>query len=128
MKIFCIDTNVFLRFILKDNDSLFLEATLLIEKGSKGEVKLFTPSVIIFEISFVLSSVYKVSRQEIVESLESILSTPYIEVEDNRDLNHALTLYKTHASLSLIDSFLIAKSRSMGAELFTFDKKLKKLS
>lgn len=127
MKVYCVDTNVFLRFILKDNDLLFKKASELLEKASKGKVQLFTPSIVIFEMFFVLRSIYNLSKEEIVENLESILSSSYVRFEDLKNIQHALSIYEKHPALSLVDCFLLVKSEAEGAELFTFDKKLAKI-
>lgn len=127
MKSYLVDTNVFLRFVLKDDIPLFIEASHLFENASKGKVQLFASNIVLFEISFVLKSVYKLSREEIIENLETILSSPYIEWVEQNNLQTALAIYATHPSLSLVDCYLHVKAKAIKAELFTFDKNLKKL-
>ena len=127
MKSYLVDTNVFLRFFLKDNIPLFIEASQLFEKASKGKVQLFASNIVFFEISFVFKSVYKLSREEIIENLEPILSSPYIQWSEQQNLQTALAIYATHPSLSLVDCYLHVKAKTMEAELFTFDENLKKL-
>ena len=54
-----IDTNYFLRFLLKDNEKQFIEVKKLFEKAILGEIDLYTSLIVIFEIYWVLSSFYK---------------------------------------------------------------------
>jgi len=125
MEIFIVDTNVFLRFLLKDNTSLYKKAESIFLKAKTGKVKLFVPSIVIFEISFILNSTYKFAKEEIIHNIESLLSTDYLIIDDLTIFHQAIALYKT-SSNSFADCFILAKSKLEGCQLFTFDKKLSK--
>ena len=63
-----VDANIVLRFILNDNEILTKKAADIIKKNC-----LFCPFEIIAEIVYVLQKVYEVPRQEIKESLITLL-------------------------------------------------------
>lgn len=124
MKIYYVDTNVFLRFILKDNVQQYKTVRGLFKKAKDIEVKLLVPQIVIFEINFVLGKVYHIGKEEIIQQLESLLSTYYFHIQNDEIFKDALKLFKI-SNNSLVDCFLILKAKQEGAELFTFDKKLK---
>ncbi len=126
MQVYYVDTNVFLRFLLKDNSNYYNEATSLFRKAKDKKVKLLVPTIVIFEVAFVLLSVYKYAKEEIIVHLESLLATDYWDIDEIGVFRTAINLYKS-SSNSLVDCFLFAKAQIEETELFTFDKKLQKL-
>ena len=59
------DTNVFLRFFIRDVESFYHKANDLFEKTESGQVKLETSYMVIAEIVWVLESYYDFSRSEV---------------------------------------------------------------
>ena len=127
METLLVDTNVFLRFLLKDNLSLYNQALYLLTKAKEGKVKLFVPSIVIFEIFFVLNSVYRFKKEEIIHNVESLLSVDYLSIDESTIFKQALIIYN-NSNHSFTDCFLVAKAKSRKIDLFTFDKKLSKTS
>lgn len=127
MSTLLIDTNIILRFLLKDIPSQFKEAQKLFIEAKKDKIELIIPQIVIFEISFVLERQLRFSKVSSIEKLESILSADYLKVQDKDIFNLALTFYKKF-NISLPDCFLIAESQITEVPLFTFDKDLTKLS
>ena len=59
---YLVDTNVFLRFVLKDNPLQYKKAEAYFHDAKNGDVRLvFLPDVI-EEIVYVLQKVYKIER------------------------------------------------------------------
>ncbi|NPA41813.1 MAG: type II toxin-antitoxin system VapC family toxin [Aquificae bacterium] len=115
-----IDTNVILRFLLKDNESHANIAEDIIYKArEQGEV-FFVPIVVIMELVFVLSRVYKLDRDYVVQIVKSLSSLP-AEVEKEKVVFEALELYKNGMKFSdaLIYCQAVAERRT---PLYTFDK------
>ena len=126
MTVYYVDTNVFLRFFLKDNLSLYNQAELLLRKAKEGKVKIIVSTVVIFEIGFVLKKYYHLEKQEVIKHLNTLIALDYVVV-DERDIFQNAIFWYMSSSNSLEDCFLKAKAQKIGAELFTFDKKLKNL-
>lgn len=122
-----VDTNVFLRFLLKDNLDLYNQAFSLLTKAREAKIKLLVPTIVIFEISFVLNSVYKFTKEEIIKNVESLLATSFLSIDEVTIFKQAITIYK-NSNHSFADCFLVAKAKNQGIKLFTFDKKLSNLS
>lgn len=121
------DTNAFLRVLLNDIPNQKKAFELVLQKAQKNDIYLIVPQIVIFEIEFVLRSVYHVPKEEIIEKLQTLLPLDYIHIEDRNIFISALLFFQKE-NISFVDSFLLAKSQIQEAELFTFDKKLQKLA
>lgn len=126
MKSFTVDTNFFLRFLLKDVPEQYEVIRGLLHNAKKDKVSLIVPQIIIFEITFSLEKYYKFSKTAIVESLKSLLAAPYFQIQDREVFKKAVELFKEY-NISFPDCFLIYFAKNNKADLFTFDRGLKKL-
>jgi len=126
MKTYIIDTNAILRFILEDIPEQNLKVTKVLEKAEKHQVKVILPTQVIFEVEYVLDSVYKVSVTERYEILEELISTKYINLESENYRNHLISSIEISQfqNISLVDALLVILSKLNNAEILTFDKKI----
>lgn len=127
MKQVIADTNAFLRWLLGDILKQKSAFENILQQAKDKKINLLVPQIIIFEIDFILKDYYQVPKEEIIEKLQTLVSVNYIDIEDREVFITALAYYKKE-NISLVDLFLLAKSRIEKTELFTFDKKLKKLT
>lgn len=121
-----LDTNVILRFFLKDNQQRYKKAEELFKKAEAGKISLVVIPQIIFEINYVLLGVYKLKKVEVVDLLKSLLAWNCVEIREKESLEEAIWLYQ-NKNVDLIDCFLFALARSNKAKVFSFDKDFKKL-
>lgn len=121
-----VDTNYFLRFLLNDINKQHLQAKQLLLEASEGKVKLFSSTIVFFEIYWVLSSYYQKNKEEIVDELQKILDLKFILLKERQVLLNCLTSFKkTHFDLE--DCYNVAYAKSKAALGFkTFDVKLEK--
>lgn len=121
-----VDTNYFLRFLLKDISHEHEKAKQLFLDGAEGKVKLFTSLLVVFEIYWVLSSIYEREKVEIIKTLKEIFDLDFIKIDDKLLMKETLEIYQ-RTTLDLEDSFNLVYAHSKKAEEFkTFDKKLAK--
>lgn len=126
MKTYFVDTNYFLRLLLKEDEKQFNQVYFLFQKAIKGEVKLCTSVVVLFEIYWVLSSFYKKNKLQVCQYLEKILMMNYIEIEKRETFTYALSIYKKNP-LDLEDCYNLAIGEIFNVDEFaSFDKKLLK--
>ncbi|MBL7036323.1 PIN domain-containing protein [Candidatus Microgenomates bacterium] len=119
-----IDTNFFLRYFLDDVNSQSEEAKDLFLRASDGEFKLFTSTIVLFEVYWVLLGQFKKNKQKIGNVMDKLLSMKFIDIENSDLLEKAMVYYKT-TNLGLVDVYNIVYSRSKNAREFkTFDKDL----
>ena len=126
MKTIIIDPNVIIRFLLNDHPEFSLQAKNTVLKAQQGLLKLYLDEVVIAEIVWTLSSFYRIKRSEIVDKLEEIVSQTWIINPKKDQVIQALVLFRS-SSLDYIDCWLFVVGKSLGIELTTFDKSLKKL-
>ena len=128
MKKCFIDTNYFLRFLLKDDEKQFNIVYSLFQKGINREIQLFTSVVVFFEIYWVLSSFYKKKKNKIIEFLKNILKLTFIDFENKTILEEAIIFFQKF-NLDLEDCYNLAYAKLKKANEFTtFDKILNKVS
>lgn len=119
-----VDTNYFLRFLLKDIEEQARKAAELFEKGALGKIQLFTSTIVFFEVYWVLSSSYAKEKSQVIPLLLDILSMDYIQFENGHLLGETLHIFEKN-TLSLVDSFNLVFAQANSASSFaTFDKKL----
>lgn len=115
-----VDTNIILRFFLKDDEKLSpLAAKLFIENT------LFIPNEILAETIYVLEKIYLFNRKIIAQLFEELLQFDSIIFSNKELILSALLMYKK-SSLSIIDSILFAYNAVEGFKIHTFDKALSK--
>lgn len=126
MKKYYVDANIFLRFILNDNERLAKKAKDYFQKAKEGNVKLIFASEILMEINYVLLKVYSVPKSKIIEYLSTIIKTPYLEIPDRKILLNSLDIYQKY-SIDFIDALLFSYSIENNSEVLSFDADFKKL-
>jgi predicted nucleic-acid-binding protein len=121
-----IDSNYFLRFLLDDVSLQNVKVKELFKKGAAGKEKLFTSTVVIFEIFWVLSSFYKKKKHEIIKVLRGLLEMSFIKLDESLIFDRALDIYE-ESSLEFEDCYNIAYAKNNNMTKFaSFDKKLVK--
>lgn len=120
------DTNIFLRFLLHDIPTQYIEAQKLFNKAKEKKIDLLVPQIIIFEIAYALDKYYNFPKYEVIDKLKSLLSSEYFNIQ-NRDLFQLMLDSYKEGNLELVDYFIFYFAKAEKAELFTFDKNLKKL-
>lgn len=124
-----VDTNYFLRYLFHDVSDQQEVVKQLFLKGVEGKVSLVTSTIVFFEIYWVLFSVYKKDKSELVKILLTILQLSFIQLAEREILQNSVLLFSKE-SLDLEDCYnmYFAKSQKISAENFkTFDKKLQKV-
>lgn len=89
-----LDSNIFLRPIIKDDPRQAEECKILFEKIKSGEIKALTSSLVLAEIAWVCKSVYGLGSGEIVKILKGILGFKYIKFVDDFDPFLAVEIFQ----------------------------------
>jgi predicted nucleic-acid-binding protein len=118
-----VDTNVFLRFFVRDVEAQYEKARALFEKAEAGTIKLETSELVIAEIVWVLESFYGFTRKEIAEVLTTLLASRNLKIANHTKIGHAAVLYAS-GTMDFIDAYNIAYMRSKEyTKVATFDVK-----
>jgi predicted nucleic-acid-binding protein len=95
--LYVIDTNVFLRVLVKEDESTFEASLNLLEAIKQKRCKAVIPGIVLSEIVWTLLSYYKFPKARVVSALQSILNLRGITVVDDYDYPLALELYQQNA-------------------------------
>jgi predicted nucleic-acid-binding protein len=115
-----VDTNVVLRYLVKDGDAQSARARDLIERGP-----VFVAPTVVLECEWVLRSFYGFSRSEVVGALEAFCGAPKIVVGEAAAVKRAFRL--AERGLDFADALHLAQAE--GCEAFvTFDKRFARKS
>ena len=113
-----LDTNVLLRYLLRDEPTQAARATRDLERNERFLIG----SVVLCELVWVLDSGYGLSRPEIGTTLERILATAQFEIEDKDLALGALDDFR-HSRADFSDCLVGRRNRAAGAaETVTFDR------
>lgn len=126
-KLICIDTNVLIRFLRADHPELSQKAKDIFIKAQKGEITIYLDEIIIAETIWLLSSFYKLKRQEIFIALQGLVSQDWIINPRKKTILDSLLLFSS-SNLHYIDCWISRISKSTACKLVTFDKKLERLA
>lgn len=119
-----LDTNVILRYLVKDDENLFQRAVEIFKKGEAGKIKLVIKPIVVAECVFVLESFYKKTREEISDAFKVFLSQKWLKVEDRKVL---LSLWKWYIKkLHFVDSYLLSWAEVNKSKIISFDRQLLK--
>jgi len=123
-----VDTNYFLRFLLADVGHEHNTARKLFQDGASGAQKLFSSTIVVFEIYWVLASFYQKEKQELVAILNGILAMGFVKLGERQVIKDALELF-ARESIDFEDAYNATYARAHGATGFaTFDKKLRAIT
>ena len=122
-----IDTNVLVRFLVRDNDIQFEKSRKLIKREAAAGRQVFVNQLVLMETEWVLRSRYAVSKTQIIEAISSLLNATDVQFEDEPAIEEALFIWKD-ATADFADCLIGAKNRRMGCRATaTFDEKASKL-
>jgi predicted nucleic-acid-binding protein len=124
-KVYLIDTNVILRYLLGDHKRFSPRAEAFVQDLAKGSKKAEIPPVVVVECVYVMEKFYQIPKSEIVDKLSRILNIKGIVNPDKSEILNALVKYE-NSSVDIVDCILAAKSSPQHV-IVSFDKDFKKL-
>ena len=124
-KVYLIDTNVILRYLLDDHEDFSPKAKAFMQDVAKGSIKAELPTVVVVECVYVMEKFYKIPKNEIVDTLSRILNIKGITNSAKSEILDALIKYEK-SNADIVDCILAAKS-SPQRVVVSFDKDFKRL-
>ena len=122
-----IDTNVLVRFLVRDNEVQFEKARKLIKREVSAGRRVFVNQLVIMETEWVLRSRYVVPKNQIIEAISALLDATDVQFEDEPTIEEALFIWKD-TTADFADCLIGAKNRRLGCRATaSFDAKAAKL-
>ena len=117
-----VDTNVFVRFFTDDSADKGARAEALFARARRREITLYTTSLVIAEIVWLLSGTYGFSRGRVAEVVMAMLGNPGIEVTDRQEVAMAIVAVGEQGA-DYADAFNAAHAQRRGAPgIFSWDR------
>ena len=123
-----IDTNVLVRFLVRDDESQFEMARKLIKREVTAGRRVFVSQLVLLEIEWVLRSRYDLSKVEIIAAISGLLDATDVQFEDEPAIEAALFVWK-ESTVDFADCLIGAQNKRLGCRATaTFDLRAAKLS
>ena len=121
------DTNILVRFLVKDDEAQFEKARKLIKREVAAGRRVFVNQLVLMETEWVLRSRYSVSKLQIIEAISGLLDATDVQFEDEPAIEEAIFIWK-ESTANFADCLIGAKNRRLGCSATaTFDLKASKL-
>jgi len=122
-----LDTNVLVRFLVRDEEAQFDKARKLIRREIAAGRRVFVSQLVLLETEWVLRSRYGLQKNLIIETISGLLEATDIRFEDEAAIEEALFTWKD-AAADFADCLIGAQNRRLGCRATaTFDVKASKL-
>ena len=122
-----IDTNVLVRFLVRDDENQFEKARKLFKRESAAGRRVVVNQLVLLETEWVLRSRYDLPKNQIIKAISALLDSADIQFEDEPAVEEAMFVWKDSAS-DFADCLIGAKNRRLGCRATaTFDIKASKL-
>jgi predicted nucleic-acid-binding protein len=108
-----VDTNVLVRFLIRDDEAQFERARKLIKREVAAGRRVFVSQLVLLETEWVLRSQYRLSKSQIIEAISGLLDASDIRFEDEPAIEEALFIWKD-TTAEFADCLIGAQNRRLG--------------
>jgi predicted nucleic-acid-binding protein len=122
-----LDTNVLVRFLVRDHEAQFERARRLIKRKVGAEEVVLISLLVLLETEWLLRSRYGLQKTEIMDAISGLLGAVELQLEDEPAIEEALYMWKDSAA-DFADCLIGAHHRRLGCRATaTFDVRAVKL-
>ena len=122
-----VDTNVLVRFLVRDDEAQFERARKLIKREVAAGRRIFVSQLVLLETEWVLRSRYSLSKNQIIAAISGLLDAADVQFEDEPTIEETLFTWKD-TTADFADCLIGARNRRLGCRATaTFDTKASKL-
>lgn len=127
MQLRFLDTNILLRYFTRDDEEKAQKALVLLQRIEKGEERVETSLLVIFETVFTLQRHYHVAKTRIKELLLPILRLRGLHLRSKNLCIASLDFFVGH-NISFADAFNTVYMKSRGlTEIYSLDTDFDKI-
>jgi predicted nucleic acid-binding protein len=120
-----VDTNLFVRFVAKDDPAKLTATAALFQQVEAGTVTLRAPDTVIADAVYVLCSpnIYNLSRLHVRNELAALLELPHLRAHNRRILLRALDIFAVSPRLDFGDAMIVATmERRQANTVYSYDR------
>jgi predicted nucleic-acid-binding protein len=125
---YSVDTNIFLRFLQQDDPQKAERVKKIFGQAQIGKQHLIVEPFIIIELTYALSSYFKLPKSEICQKIRSILTLSFLDIHDRKELSEAIDVFEKHG-VDFMDALLFVRTiKKDTTKILSFDKDFAKLT
>jgi predicted nucleic-acid-binding protein len=118
-----VDTNVLVRYLIRDHQSQFDRARKLISRRTAGGEKVLVSLLVLLETEWVLRSRYELPKADIVGAFSALLDAAEVLFEDESTVEAVIYTWKDSAA-EFADCLIGVRNSRLGCSATTtFDKR-----
>lgn len=121
------DTNLLVRHFTQDDPAQAALVSALFEKTRRRNEALYVSLVVICELHWTLTTIYKLGRADIIDTVRALLEDPVFAVECPSETEAALAGYIARGGDFPDHLIGLIAAKAGAATTFTFDKRAAKL-
>ncbi|MFH1840703.1 MAG: PIN domain-containing protein [Candidatus Shapirobacteria bacterium] len=127
MRILVLDTNVFVRFLIKDVPRQFIQTEKIFQQIEAGKIQAKVSILVIDELIWVLENYYQVKREVFLDQLLYLFALKNLKVLETKKSLIVKILEKMKNNKIDFTDFYLAAVVPIN-QIFSFDKDFKKLT
>jgi len=121
-----IDANVFVSYLTGRHEKQYDAARALLQEAEDGNLVAILPQFVVFEVSYVLQSLYNLSGERLSSTVRALVSFPGVQIVDDCPWKRVLEVWPDPLP-GLADASIVAVATDNRYEaVATFDRKLSK--
>ncbi|MDO9548447.1 MAG: type II toxin-antitoxin system VapC family toxin [Candidatus Marinimicrobia bacterium] len=118
-----VDTNVLVRFFVRDDEKQYQQAVKLLESCEDSGESVYISNIVLTELVWVLKGGYKVSKEDIIKTISMLLTSSQFKFVDSGLIRDALASFQS-GSADFADYLIGHEALGHDARTtFTFDKR-----
>ncbi len=128
MKKYFVDTNIFLRTLVKEDETAFRGCYLFLEAVKTNKIKAATANIVLAEVVWTLQSYYDFSKEKTIEAVQSILNLRGLDIVDSYDSSWSIKQFQKH-NVKYVDTLIasIVKEDEPNWVVVSYDEDFDKL-
>jgi len=99
-----IDTNIFLRYLTRDDPTEYGKCREIFKQAMEGKIELATSAIVIAELTWTLLSYYKIAKADVIEKISIIVGSRNLYIPDRDVIADAFLLY-SRKNIDFIDAY-----------------------
>jgi len=119
-----IDANVFVSYLTGRHEKQYDAARALLQEAEDGNLAAILPQFVVFEVSYVLQSLYNLNGERLATTIRALVSFPGVQIVDDCPWKRVLEVWPDPLP-GLADASIVAVATENRYEaVATFDRKL----
>jgi predicted nucleic acid-binding protein len=119
-----VDANVFVSYLTGRHQKQYDAASELLQEAEDGNIVAILPQFVVFEVAYVLQSLYNLSGERLASTIRALVSFPGVQIVDDCPWKRVLEIWPDPLP-GLADASIVAVAVGNRYEaVATFDHKL----